>query len=86
MHSGDILFDFLIMISVLPLLLAYINCTKGFHCDISVPACSVPWSNSPSLLRFFKQILMDFIILLSYMCSLTQTVLFYACVVIQTFF
>jgi hypothetical protein len=28
-------------------LLVYINCTKGFHCDIFIHEYNVLWSNSP---------------------------------------
>jgi hypothetical protein len=34
------------------LLLVNINYTEGFHCDISIQECNVPWSNSSPLLLF----------------------------------
>jgi hypothetical protein len=33
-----------------PFLLVCINCTKGFHCDTSIHAYTVLWSNSSPLL------------------------------------
>jgi hypothetical protein len=33
-------------------LLAYIHCTKGFHCDISICGYNVLCSNSPPVLSF----------------------------------
>jgi hypothetical protein len=37
-------------------LLVYVNCTKGFHCDISIHAHHALWSNSPPLLFFHTPI------------------------------
>jgi hypothetical protein len=58
-------------------LLVYINCTKGFHCDISIHAYKVHWTNLPlyySLIplptsppHFFFIVLMAFTVLFSYM-------------------
>jgi hypothetical protein len=49
-----------------------LNCTKGFHCDISNHACNISGSNSPSLIAFnlpqlhYFALSMGFIILFSY--------------------
>jgi hypothetical protein len=53
-------------------LLAYINGAKGFHCDTSLHAYNVLCWNSLPLLLFLTSvlvILMDFLILFSYMCT-----------------
>jgi hypothetical protein len=43
------LFNELMIIFKFNILLAYISCRVGFHCEISIYAYNVPWLDSPPI-------------------------------------